>query len=143
MLIGDLRAVLKLYEQLVQADTDDAADPGDSIDSPTGALEEDGTKFRLHKRIERNPKIVKEVKAKKGYSCEVCTLSFADLYGEIGKEFIEAHHLKPLASLKGQKASLDPVKDFAVLCSNCHRMVHRSGLIADIAEFKRLHFNGC
>ena len=49
-----------------------------------------------------------------------------DMHAEFGKEYIEAHHLIPLSSLpEGQTVSMDPREDFAVLCSNCHRIVHR------------------
>ena len=58
------------------------------------------------------------------------------MYGEIGEGFIEAHHLKPLHTLTGEKVALDPVKDFAVLCSNCHKMIHRSEFVSDVKEFR-------
>jgi 5-methylcytosine-specific restriction protein A len=57
-------------------------------------------------------------------------------YGEVGKGFIEAHHLTPLYSLKGQKVTLDPRRDFSVLCSNCHRMIHRTEFVSKVAEFR-------
>jgi hypothetical protein len=48
--------------------------------------------------------------------------------------FIEAHHLKAISSLKeGVAVHYDTKDDVAALCSNCHRMIHRSG---DPSNFK-------
>ncbi|MFC4891997.1 MrcB family domain-containing protein [Pseudofrancisella aestuarii] len=93
-------------------------------------------KIRIHKRIERNKKLSGKVKKLKGYTCEACGFNFEKCYGDIGKGFIEAHHLTPLSSLKGERVALDPVNDFAVLCSNCHKMIHRSEFVSEIQEFR-------
>lgn len=141
-IVADLRAMLRLYEALVigEVDNDVVVDPDD--DTPQGMNQEDATRFRMHKRIERNANLVKKVKKVKGCVCEVCKLNFVDRYGPVGLNYIEAHHLKPIASLKGTKVTMDPSADFAVLCANCHRMVHRSGLVDDIEKFKQDHFHG-
>jgi 5-methylcytosine-specific restriction protein A len=31
---------------------------------------------------------------------------------------------------------LDPLKDFTVLCSNCHRMIHKTEFVDRVEEFK-------
>lgn len=92
--------------------------------------------FREHKRIERNKSLVAKVKKKQGYKCRACKFEFVQMYGDLGKKFIEAHHLTPLSKLKGQKVSLDPELDFAILCSNCHRMIHRSEFVSEVEKFK-------
>lgn len=69
-------------------------------------------------------------------------MDFEEKYGDVGKNYIEAHHLKPLASLKGKKVAMDPAKDFPVLCSNCHRMIHQSSCTDDIGRFKTEDFRG-
>ena len=85
-------------------------------------------KYRLHKSKERNHELV--IKAKELYfkkdnklSCQICGFSFFDKYGEIGKGFIEAHHIVPISELKEETNT--KIEDLAMLCSNCHRMVHR------------------
>ena len=60
-----------------------------------------------------------------GYKCQVCDFDFELTYGKWGKEFAEVHHIKPLSELNGVKYETDPRTDLAVLCSNCHRMIHR------------------
>lgn len=91
----------------------------------------------LHKRIDRNARLVKAVKKHKGYVCEVCKMSYEDKYGELGREYIEAHHLVPISNLEeGVEVSHDPIEDFAVLCANCHRMIHRMDDPSDVEGLK-------
>lgn len=86
------------------------------------------TLYKLHKVFERDRKIV-EQKKKQAFlrfgkiGCKVCVFVFDEFYGEIGKNFIECHHRTPLSKLKAEaKTSLDSL---ALVCSNCHRMLHR------------------
>ena len=141
-LISDLRGMVQLYRQLVHAEVsaDTALDNED--DSPPDLEYEDASRFRMHKRIERNAALTRKVKKLRGLSCEICGVNFKKRYGSIGEGYIEAHHLRPLASLNGAKVAMNPETDFAVLCANCHRMVHRSGLVDDIARFRNEHFFG-
>jgi hypothetical protein len=60
-----------------------------------------------------------------GNHCSVCGLSFSRRYGPHGQGYIEVHHLTPFRS--GQSPRLvDPVRDLRPVCSNCHRMLHRT-----------------
>jgi 5-methylcytosine-specific restriction protein A len=56
--------------------------------------------YHMHKRIDRHPKASKEVKAHHGTICQACNFDFASQYGELGADFIEAHHLQPLSKLQ-------------------------------------------
>ncbi len=141
-LVSDLVRMLALYELLATGAINTEAASIQEGDEPDGIDFEDATKFRMHKRIERNAALAKKVKKQLGFTCEVCRTNFEERYGAIGRDFIEAHHLRPLASLKGKKVAMDPSKDFAVLCANCHRMIHRSGCVDDVEKFKRDHFRG-
>ena len=141
-LIGDLVTMVQLYEALITGETNSEASTIQEGDEPLEMHYEDATQFRMHKRIERNAGLSKRVKQLLGYTCQVCNTNFEQRYGDIGKGYIEAHHLRPLASLKGKKIAMDPKKDFAVLCANCHRMIHRSGCVDNIAQFKKEHYRG-
>ncbi|HEX8430930.1 MAG TPA: HNH endonuclease [Longimicrobium sp.] len=59
--------------------------------------------------------------------CEVpgCGFDFELMYGSIGKDYAQVHHLKPLA--KREQASLTELADLAVVCANCHVMIHLGG----------------
>ena len=54
-LIGDLSAMLQLYDALIHGEaTTNGAIPGTEGDEPPSMQFEDATQFRFHKRIERN-----------------------------------------------------------------------------------------
>lgn len=134
-LASDLKNILSLYYSLSKKETQLFID-NELEDDEVGLETEDLKKIRVHKRIERNQKLSSKVKKLKGYTCEACGFKFTKMYGEIGEKFIEAHHLQPLHTLVGENVTLDPIKDFAVLCSNCHKMIHRSEFVSAVAEFR-------
>jgi hypothetical protein len=106
------------------------------IEAPEGRIV-----IRKHTGRERNRRIVesklRESVRKYGrLTCEVCAFDFSDRYGERGKGFIECHHTKPIATLKeGQRTK---VADLALVCSNCHRMIHRWWPWLSIAQVRKL-----
>ena len=59
-----------------------------------------------------------------GYACIVCGFDFEAVYGGIGKDFIEVHHLIPLSELN-KSYVVHPVRDLRPVCPNCHAMIHR------------------
>lgn len=101
---------------------------------------EGGRKMVAHLMRERNHKVVKEAKrqfqaAHKGkLYCEICGFDFSAIYGKIGEGFIEAHHKIELSSREGEH-TVTP-NDFLMVCSNCHSMIHRSGL--SLLELKEI-----
>ena len=98
---------------------------------------EGGIKVRISKTIERSPKLRQEALDIHGYKCQVCDFDFELTYGKWGTEFIEVHHITPLAELKGEQQETNPREDLAVLCANCHRMVNRKkGITLTIEELK-------
>ena len=96
-------------------------------------------RYVRHSKIERNTKASSEAKKVLGTECQGCGLKFEKVYGRRGVGFIEAHHKIPLSELKeGQSVSMDPKQDFAVLCSNCHRMVHKGNSVLSIEQLRNL-----
>ncbi|SHJ76863.1 MrcB family domain-containing protein [Halodesulfovibrio aestuarii] len=94
--------------------------------------------YSLHKKIDRNSVLIAEVKKVKGYRCEVCGMSLEEKYGDLGREYIEAHHLVPISTLEEEvEIPHDPVHDFAVLCANCHRMIHRLDDPSDLSQLQQ------
>jgi hypothetical protein len=76
---------------------------------------------------ERNPAARAACLEHYGSDCVVYGFSFAATYGEIGRDFIHVHHLRPLASIK-QGYSVDPIAGLRPVCPNCHAMLHRGNL---------------
>lgn len=129
----DLITILDVYEHLIY---NDSSVSGEEEGAVNGV--ENFKNLRLHYRVERNRSLIKKVKKAKGYVCETCKFDFKSKYGALGDDFIEAHHLTPVSQLKGKVLKLDAVKDFAVLCSNCHRMIHRLNDPSDLAELRKI-----
>ncbi len=100
------------------------------VDEEAILAREGAPTMRWHLRRERNPKIIADKRrqvlaANKGkLACSVCTFDFQKKYGKLGNGFCEVHHLRPLADAAGEIETR--LADLAVVCSNCHRMIHRS-----------------
>jgi len=104
--------------------------PDEDVNDDEDSLYPEGRKsYSIHKRKERNRKLIKE--AKKRFKeknngelhCECCDFNFSSVYGDIGENFIEAHHTIPIHQISENHES--KISDIALLCSNCHRMVHK------------------
>ena len=63
----------------------------------------------------------------KGCYCNICGFDFEKTYGEMGKDYIEVHHITPIGRLSTAEGyeGTDPQNDLIPLCSNCHSMIHR------------------
>jgi len=77
-----------------------------------------------YSKHERNPALRQLCLKHFGAVCQACGMTFETLYGEIGKGYIEVHHLAPISQTDGEH-SVDPEKDLVPLCANCHAMIHR------------------
>lgn len=111
-----------------------------SIDN-TQSFTEGQRKLRLHVYRERNQHLVNTAKNrfKKTYGhlfCEVCNFNFTETYGDLGSNFIEAHHRTPLSEIDGEV--INTASDLAMVCANCHRMLHRRKPWLSVEELKIL-----
>ena len=102
---------------------------------------EGNPRFVTHLKRERNRALVKakkkEVLNKTGtLCCEVCNFDFKKIYGEIGEGFCEVHHLKQLSKTDGVVET--ELKDLAVVCSNCHRIIHKESPILEISQLRQI-----
>lgn len=93
-----------------------------AIDEDELEFQEGRISYRLHRARERDASLTRRVTTEQP-TCAVCGFSFRDRYGEIGASFIEVHDTtKPEDALV--RTSSRPA-DLAMVCSNCHRMLHR------------------
>jgi len=70
----------------------------------------------------RAKKIKKHMRTHGQLACETCGFDFKAKYGPHGDGYIECHHVIPLHASGETKTRLD---DLILICSNCHRMIHR------------------
>ena len=93
-----------------------------------------------HRQVERNQTLVQKAKAqakKDGkLHCWACGFDFAKKYGAHGQDFIECHHTIPVMSLI--ESSSTKISDLAMVCSNCHRMLHRRRPWLSMKDLKSL-----
>lgn len=102
------------------------------------SITEGNPRLVAHLRRERNPAIVKlkkatALKATGKLCCEVCGFDFKEKYGDIGDGFCEVHHIRPLCKSDGNVKT--ELKDLAIICSNCHRIIHRVDPMPGIEKF--------
>jgi hypothetical protein len=82
----------------------------------------------------RRMKIKSVIDAGMPLQCEACGFDFGKVYPDIGDGYCEVHHRDWLASGNERRTKLE---DLAVLCSNCHRMIHRTNLLS-VESFAKL-----
>jgi 5-methylcytosine-specific restriction enzyme A len=86
---------------------------------------------------ERNPLARKQCIDLYGAECQVCKMNFEDTYGEVGREFIQVHHITPLHEIqKGYQ--VNPREDLIPVCPNCHAMLHKkeNGVYITVEELR-------
>jgi 5-methylcytosine-specific restriction protein A len=126
-LADDLRSALQAYRALTfrgGLDTQPEKEVGGEFEQPQSLTEL--RQLRLHCLIERSLIAANAAKQHHGSRCQACDVDLGELYGPIGRGYIEAHHLRPISTLEeGVIVRYDVAAEFAVLCPNCHRMIHR------------------
>lgn len=100
------------------------------------SVSEGSAQLVTHLVRERNSKIVNEKKIAALNNgtlfCQVCLFSFITTYN---KAFIECHHIIPISQTGARSTKIE---DLALVCSNCHRMLHSKfdGKFLSIEELK-------
>ncbi len=96
---------------------------------------------RVHLSRERNRGLVARKKsqalaANGTLACAICEFDFAVTYGVRGDGFIECHHTTPLSEMKPDARTR--LSDLALVCANCHRMIHRGSPWLSLSELRAL-----
>lgn len=82
--------------------------------------------------VERSSKARKLALNQYGAKCECCQISHQD---SVRSAVFEVHHKVPYAENFEERHLI--VSDLAVLCANCHRMLHKMPDLADIRALQR------
>ena len=121
------------------------------IESPTPAVSDD-TSISIQAAMEGGKALVAHFKrercrqllaakrrayksAHKNLSCECCGLSEVELQPDIGEACYEIHHIRPIGDR--QVAEITFLDDLAILCANCHRMIHRTNPLISIGQLSQ------
>lgn len=107
-----------------------AADTSDALldlDLDIDRADEGRVLLRSHLIRERDPRLrarkIKEARRQLGHvQCEACGFDFERTYGDRGRDYIECHHKNALSQTGRTTTTL---ADLALVCSNCHRIIHR------------------
>ncbi|WNH12558.1 HNH endonuclease [Thalassobellus suaedae] len=123
----------KYISELSESLLDDGLDDTES--------EEGKWNYALHRYRERDRSLVQKRKASAvNLLCECCNFDFSSAYPNLGDGFIECHHKIPIN--KGER--ITKLDDLALVCANCHRMLHRKNKqnkYLTVKELKEIIFN--
>jgi 5-methylcytosine-specific restriction protein A len=93
----------------------------------------------MHRRRERNPqlraKLIRLREKQGALVCEMCEWGRSFRNQQYFTAALEAHHVVPLSH---QETRTTRLSDLALLCANCHRLIHKviavQGKWVDVAE---------
>jgi predicted HNH restriction endonuclease len=121
------------------------------LDRVTRRIEEEKLRKRLYSEgkevmretrfFARNYALAQTCKVKAKYTCAACGYKPSALLGDRGKRSIEAHHVDPIAMRRvddrrnGREAT---EQDIAVLCANCHRLVHADDPVLTVTALRAI-----
>ena len=122
----ELGVLARAITTAVKGDARSLVNAGDNIDEEE--FSEGAILYRTHLSLERNRELIRRAKARAiarlgRLVCQACGFDFLAVYGQIGEGFVECHHTIPVSELNAK--STTRLQDVALLCSNCHRMLHR------------------
>lgn len=120
-------AVLRAIQGIRSINAAETAERPESVAGLEGELRRRMVRHRTREGWLRDARI-SFVKDKTGaLACEVkgCRFDFAKAYGELGENYAQVHHIRPLSRREGP--SKTRVSDLRVVCANCHAMIHLGG----------------
>jgi len=131
---GSFGVIRKFWE--FEFDNDFQSNINQYLEFPEGKIVE-----RIHKSRERNYQVVELAKRKfkeihGTLFCEICEFDFEKKYGDTGTDYIEGHHTIAVSDMPPDYKTKP--EEIAMLCSNCHRMVHKKRPWLSINDLKKL-----
>lgn len=126
-------------DELYQADIQDAistSSSNDKVELKKDIVKQDGCEY-----YPRNPSIAKFALQHANYNCELNNEHKTFISNNSSNNYVEAHHLIPLALHSEFNYCLDVPANIIALCPNCHRMLH-SGIKENINEALKLLHEG-
>jgi len=134
---AESRSIVERVVALINAGTSEVLPDVDHDPS----AQEGNPRLVAHLRRERSASLVAAKKAAAlkttgKLCCEVCGFDFYEIYGRHGQGYCEVHHIHPIAKSDGMTKT--QMKDLAIVCSNCHRIIHRTAPMPTIGKMSQL-----
>ena len=138
-LIHQISELLNLFELLIER----GGINNEDISEETKELVIEGVEEKIvkkHIQIEkvyykRSQGLINSRKENSNYDCEACGFNFNQFYND-SPNYIEAHHIIPISQMISDKR-VTTKDEIALLCSNCHKMIHKFGC-PNLEDFKKL-----
>ena len=126
--LGDDSARTKELAQTIRAGVALADELEDEEEEET--FQEGRVLTEIHRRRERSRRIRKKVLenriANDELACEICGFSGLEVDADMRDALFECHHVVPLSEAVEVSTKL---ADMALLCANCHRLLHRAMVV--------------
>lgn len=137
VVVDDLKKILSFYDNLLVESN--LINEGIDFSGFSGKVEEGKKILKIHFLRERNQNIIKKSKEMRKkvageIRCDICNISFEEFYGDRGRDFIEGHHKNPISQI--EEVGVTDIEDIALVCANCHRMIHRKVPWISVEELK-------
>ena len=140
---ADLQNAVRAYRALtfrggIEGEVETAASElADEFNVPPQTSVIETRKYAYHRKIERNRTAAKQAKKFHGTRCQACELKFEERYGAIGKDFIEAHHLRRLRRWRrGSRCTMTWRPTSRCYAPTVTVLIHRSGDPSNLARFE-------
>ena len=127
------------FLQYTQSENEESeAHPSNRVSIKKSTPEQEGRHVKREQEVYVRSASARE-QCKRHYecTCQACGHKMEEIYGEIGKGFIEVHHLIPI-HLFDDSHDIHPINDLITLCPNCHAMIHKLEDPGDISTLKEL-----
>lgn len=117
-----IRALIRQGPNEALPTVDQSLSDIDGMSATEGGILEVTYYRRERNRSIRNNVVLARKQLRGSITCDTCGFDFGEAYGARGEDYIECHHKVPLS--ESGPTTTRPT-DFALVCSNCHRMIHR------------------
>jgi 5-methylcytosine-specific restriction endonuclease McrA len=131
------RIVLRAVEGIRSINAADTADRPESLVGLEGEVRRRMVLHRTREGRLRDARISLIQEQTGALACEVtgCGFDFYKAYGELGENYAQVHHIRPLSERNG--VSKTRVSDLRVVCANCHAMIHLGGKSRSLSQIAR------
>lgn len=134
--LGIVTRAVRFFEQVIKSQQFSARSQEKEHEDDYAQVE-NRQLVQQHLARERNRALAAQCHRRDNYRCQVCEITFREVYGDIGKAYAETHHIVPLNRLTDTVES--SLHDLVTVCANCHRMLHKlDGGEEDLAKLRRM-----